>query len=336
MPFDASEIPRNGSLSTILSFLTGRTIKIISIDNIPTGKLKAVAEDDTKFELHKLNCGSEHYFSLLDSASRKEALSRHIHKFLGCYAVLEIVKDKFEEYHSGTPIIVEEMSNGKSFQQILDNFSNEEKFDHDVKEELFGPLNIIAEFRNTIPDKYTPFVDAFSFKFMSLMTRIENDSNLSEVSEARRALGKWLPLIRKRPLSAVHGNLLPNNIIQKGKSNYKIFNQSDFLYGDVCIDIAGIIFGLIRSSYDVYGRMREPYITSASLIINGYADIKEIDKLLVPYVSYFAFKENLNQNKNNHFFNLARNILNEDEFDVNEINFLMELEFEVEKHEAES
>lgn len=331
MPFEIKEIPKNGSLSAMLSFLTGRTIQINSLQETADG-IKAVSKDETVFLLNKLDHTLENYYFRLDSALRKEALSRNIRHFFGCFAVLEIENKKFEEYHSGIPIIAQEMLNGKSFKDVLDNFSNEDKFDHDVKSKLFAPLSLIAEMLAVNPGKYMPFVDNFSVKFMSLLTSLETESNIQEISEARRSLGRWLPLIRKRPLSAIHGNFLPENISLKNK----LFSHEDFIYGDSCIDIAGIIFGLVQSSYQSYGKIKEPYITAASLVINAYSEngIKDINKLLVPYLSYFSLKK-YSKTKNKHFLNLALNILLEQEFDINETDFLMELDMEVEKHEAE-
>ena len=331
MPLETKEIPKNGSLSDMLSSITGRTIQIEILEETSKG-IRAISKDETVFLLNKLE-HKEDYYLKLDSALRKEVLSKNFKPILSSCAVLEIKNNKFEEHHSGAPIIVNEILKNKSFKDVLDNLSNEEKFDHDVKAKLFAPLSLIAELLGTTPDKQIPFTDNFVNKFMSLLTSLETESNLQEISDARRTLGRWIPLIRKRPLSAVHGNFLPENISLKNK----LYSHDDFIYGDSCIDIAGILFGVVRSSYQSYGNVKEPYITAASLVINAYYEngITDLSKLLVPYVSYFSLKE-YSKDKNIHFLNLALNLLLGEEFDINEINFLMELDLEVEKHEAES
>lgn len=337
MPFSVNDFPKNGGLSNKLSQLFDRDIRIVSVEPIEDfQKLKAISDAGDVFFVYSLDENFNDYFKKLEQATKKEAIARYMPKQFGCVAVLEIKDGKFNDYNSGTPIIVEEQARGRTFKQSLDNFSDSEKFDHELKERLFGPMKLIAEFREIRPEKYTPFVDDFTYEFMSLITKLENDTNVTDMSEARRAFGKWLPAIRKRHLSVIHGNFLPENLIESG-DEFKLFNHSGFLHGDISLDVAGLIFGIIESSYTTYGRIKEPYITAVSLLIQSCNDngIKEITKVLIPYISYFAFKECLKLNHGSHFFNMARNILNEDEFDINEINFLMELEFETEKHEAE-
>lgn len=321
MQLSSNDFKRSGGLSAKLSELCGRQINIYLMEDC-NDHIKAVSDDGTIFTISEFSGNFKDLYKELSKSVR--------YPIFGCYALLKIKDGKVINYDTGNPIIIEEHPSGSSFKKVLDRFSDSDKFDHTSKEKLFQPMALINQFRNNKPENYYPFVDRFSEEFMSLLTQLETESNILEISESRRCLGKWLPIIRNSELSLIHGNFLPENIYEN-----RAFKKSSFDFGDVSLDVAGLIFGIIKSSFGSYGKIKEPYITAASLIIHSCTenDIKNINKKLIPYISYFSLKESIKSGR--FFFNLGRNLLIEEEFDINEINFLMELDLEVEKHEAE-
>jgi len=166
-----------------------------------------------------------------------------------------------------------------------------------------------------------------------------------ELVEIVKKMVEWWDSIKGKHnrLAVIHGDFYPGNIWFDGKE-LVVFDRSRFRYGDPADDITALSMNFINYSMMSYGEFRDPFKKLTELLFQGYFKNRGDKELLKVAPLFYAFRalvcihpvfysaewmkvhgfgkeriESLNDSKKK-IINFARNILNEEEFDIKKIN----------------
>lgn len=177
-----------------------------------------------------------------------------------------------------------------------------------------------------------------------------NFTNRQDIINLVKKMVEWWDKIKNKShrLSVVHGDFHPGNILFNNEK-LLVTDRSRFRYGDPADDVSCLTINIINYSVMTYGDFRDPFKQLLELFFEEYFRNRKDDEIFSVIPLFFGFRSlvcihpifysaewlkkhgfskesisKLNENKKK-MVNFARNVLEEDKFNLKKINLYMGL-----------
>ena len=141
---------------------------------------------------------------------------------------------------------------------------------------------------------------------------------------------RWKLKDKSRPLSRVHGDFHPFNVMFRKGTDFTALDRSRAEWGEAADDVAAMSINYLLFSIQVHGRLASPFDQLYELFMKTYFDTTRDDKLLEVIQPFYVWRSlvvaspiwypNLGRDNRRRFFNFIRAVLDTDKFDVKSVN----------------
>ncbi len=141
---------------------------------------------------------------------------------------------------------------------------------------------------------------------------------------------RWKLKDKSRPLSRVHGDFHPFNVMFRKGTDFTALDRSRAEWGEAADDVAAMSINYLLFSIQVHGRLASPFDQLYELFMKTYFDATRDDELLEVIQPFYVWRSlvvaspiwypNLGRDNRRRFFNFIRAVLDTDKFDVKSVN----------------